>query len=116
MSKIRGQGPKALIGRVATGLLSPGRISLVAVDALVLGLPILTTSWPFHAPEVDYLPDGSSRLTGPNDPIGFAEFVLSASSPAPQARQPNPNWAYPHLNEMIENFREGVVANLNSTP
>ncbi len=43
-------------------LVMPGRVGLVAVDALALGLPIATTSYPFHAPEVHYLSAGSDSL------------------------------------------------------
>lgn len=39
-------------------LVMPGRIGLVAADALALGLPVVTTRYPFHAPESAYLKDG----------------------------------------------------------
>ena len=45
----------ARIGRVSDCLLMPGRVGLVAVDALALGMPVVTTTYPRHAPEAEYL-------------------------------------------------------------
>ena len=36
-------------------ILNPGRIGLLAVDSLVLGIPIVTTDFHFHAPEFEYV-------------------------------------------------------------
>ena len=40
----------------------PGRIGLVAVDALALGLPVVTTLYPYHAPEAEYLTAGRDSV------------------------------------------------------
>ncbi|MFP7834826.1 glycosyltransferase family 4 protein [Marisediminicola sp. LYQ134] len=56
-------------------VLMPGRIGLVAVDALALGLPIATTRYPFHAPEADYLTDGIDSIWTDFDPRSFADGV-----------------------------------------
>lgn len=50
-------GTMALIGRTAGCIVIPGRVGLVAVDALALGLPMVTTTYPHHAPEMEYLTD-----------------------------------------------------------
>ena len=41
-------------------IVCPGRVGLLAVDALALKLPILTTNYEFHAPEIEYLKIGES--------------------------------------------------------
>ncbi len=46
---------KALVAGFADCILMPGRVGLIAVDSLTLGLPIVTTNWPWHAPEFEYL-------------------------------------------------------------
>jgi glycosyltransferase involved in cell wall biosynthesis len=58
----------------------PGRIGLVAVDALALNLPILTTRFPFHAPEYDYLREGSDVFILPDSPLQFAEAALDLAA------------------------------------
>lgn len=104
----------ALIGRTASAILSPGRIGLVAVEALILGLPVLTTKWPHHAPEVEYLQEGSSKITGPNDPSSFAAFVSSTNENLHGDRHCARAWTYPTLNEMVKNFGDGIVTMLES--
>ncbi|WP_169799922.1 glycosyltransferase [Herbiconiux solani] len=96
----------ALIGRVAAALLMPGRIGLVAVDAMALGLPIITTDWPYHAPEAEYLTPGRNRFDAPDDPEQFALFVAKFLA---ERRSPTANVSYPTLNQMVSNFSAGVV-------
>ena len=48
----------AALSHVSSAIWMPGRVGLIAVDALALGLPVLTTHYPFHAPELDYLVEG----------------------------------------------------------
>lgn len=47
-------------------LLMPGLVGLVAVDSFVLGVPIVTTDYPFHSPEIDYLRSGENGIMVPN--------------------------------------------------
>lgn len=56
-------------------LVMPGRVGLVAVDALALGLPIATTDYPFHAPEARYLSDGVDSLWSAFDVEAYAQEV-----------------------------------------
>lgn len=107
-----GDREKALVGAWASALLSPGRIGLVAVEALALGLPVITTSWPFHAPEVEYLVEGVSRLTAPDEPTAFARFVAARLS-APFSAVSGP---YPTITAMVDNFATGAIRLLGRSP
>lgn len=58
-------GPKDDHGKVpfwamAKLLLMPGLVGLVVVDSFALGVPLVTTDYPFHSPEIDYLKDGEN--------------------------------------------------------
>jgi glycosyltransferase involved in cell wall biosynthesis len=66
---------KAALGAVSDALLIPGSVGLVAVDSFALQTPIVTTAWPYHGPEVDYLEDGvNARISA--DTVGeFARAV-----------------------------------------
>lgn len=97
---------KALIGRWATAILMPGRIGLVAVEALALGIPIITTDWPFHAPEAEYLTLGLSRFDAPNVPGEYAAFVVDFLTHPPV---PKPSSGFPTLDQMVHRFRQGVL-------
>jgi glycosyltransferase involved in cell wall biosynthesis len=102
---------KALLGRVTRGILMPGRVGLIAVDALVMGLPILTTDWPFHAPEAEYLSVGESMLQSPNSPEAYADLILAESGFSEVRRIDR---RYPRLDDMVENYSEGILRLLDS--
>jgi glycosyltransferase involved in cell wall biosynthesis len=70
----------AALSTVTDSVWMPGRIGLVAVDALALDLPVLTTRFPFHAPEYDYLREGSDVFVLPNSPLQFAEAALELAA------------------------------------
>lgn len=68
---------KVLASKVSKFILMPGRIGLIAVDAIALGIPIVTTSYSFHAPEFEYLIEGKSKFTSKFDsPSSFSELVM----------------------------------------
>lgn len=60
---------------LADVLLNPGVVGLVINDAMALGLPTITTNFPTHSPEIDYLHDGiNGIITSPwEDVQRFAE-------------------------------------------
>jgi glycosyltransferase involved in cell wall biosynthesis len=61
--------PAASVSRL---LLNPGRVGLVAVDALVMGLPVLTSSGAAHAPEYEYLTRGVNLFEADATPAAYA--------------------------------------------
>ncbi|WIB27021.1 glycosyltransferase family 4 protein [Curtobacterium sp. MCSS17_015] len=60
-------------------LLMPGRVGLVAVDAVALGLPVITTDWPFHAPEAEYL-NSSNSIRSEDSETEYANVVIDLLS------------------------------------
>lgn len=72
-----GDAEKAALGAEASLLLCPGRVGLVAVESFVLGLPIVTTDWPFHAPEAEYLEFGVDSLQTSDDVASYADTILA---------------------------------------
>ncbi|MCU1432069.1 MAG: hypothetical protein JWP95_1174 [Actinotalea sp.] len=60
-------------------LLNPGRIGLVAVDALALGLPIITSEAARHAPEAAYLREGLDVFTAPATGDALARLWLGGT-------------------------------------
>ena len=65
----------ARLASTAQAITMPGNVGLIAVDALALGLPTVTTDWPGHSPEREYLDDTTS-IVAPNNPQGFAAALL----------------------------------------
>jgi glycosyltransferase involved in cell wall biosynthesis len=105
-----GPTQQALIGRVASALVMPGRIGLVAVDALLLQIPILTTDWPYHSAEAEYLLEGRSRFTSANTVEAFVRQTRSflASTTGKTIPQTSARWPYPTIDSMVSNFADGV--------
>ncbi|WP_420178740.1 glycosyltransferase family 4 protein [Paenarthrobacter sp. TA1.8] len=97
----------ALLARSVKGIVMPGRIGLVAVDALVLGLPVITTDWAFHAPESEYLTEGSTRFTSPDSPEAYADAVVSFIAQPAVDRVETP-W-FPTIDDMVANFTTGIL-------
>jgi hypothetical protein len=109
-----GDVDKALIGRTASAFINPGRIGLLAVEGLLLRVPIITTDWPYHAPEEEYLSEGVSKFVAPNEPKSFAAYINEFCSGDPNL---NPReWSYPTLEAMVQNFRSGVLQMLDRKP
>jgi glycosyltransferase involved in cell wall biosynthesis len=109
-----GDTEKALLGRTVSAFVNPGRVGLLAVEALLLRVPIVTTGWPFHAPEVEYLIEGVSKFTAPNTPSEFARYV-SDFCEEPR-RDEGIELEFPTLDAMVENFRTGVVSMMRDSP
>ncbi|WP_255222392.1 glycosyltransferase family 4 protein [Smaragdicoccus niigatensis] len=103
---------KALISRAASLIVNPGRIGLIAVEALTMSLPVVTTQFAAHAPEVEYLVDGQSLFKADtSDPREFAKFILDRMIAAPQ---PQPNESVPDLSAMVDSFCRGAVQLLST--
>ena len=68
---------KARALKAAQAVAIPGTIGLVALDSLVAGTPIVTTDYPYHAPEFDYLADGMTAVVTPNDEHSYADGLVA---------------------------------------
>ena len=100
-------------------LLMPGLVGLVIVDSFALGVPMVTTDYPAHSPEIDYLRDGENGLlvTCGDSVEAYANAVtgllndgdrLSALSEGARSSA-----AEHTLESMIRNFSDGVLKALS---
>ncbi len=97
---------KAGLLATARAIANPGRIGLLAVDALVAQRPIVTTRWPFHGPEVEYLSPGINLHVAESDPDSFAGMVANVAYAMP-TDEPSA-WVYPNMDDMVRNFSTGI--------
>lgn len=107
------QQAQALISKVARAILMPGRIGLIAVDALVLGLPIISTDWPFHSAEIEYLTEGETLFTSPNNELAYAESILQFLSSTETVSRSTSVPQFPTLENMVHNYTTGVIRMLD---
>lgn len=107
--------PYCAISRI---LLMPGLVGLVVVDSFALGVPIITTDYPYHSPEIDYLKSGSNGLlVACRDDIEAYAAEVTRLFHCPEdlqrLRQGALDSAPLHtIEHMVENFTHGVMAAL----
>jgi glycosyltransferase involved in cell wall biosynthesis len=53
---------KAILLKSADLFLMPGLVGLAVLDCLAAGLPMVTTAFPWHSPEIAYLADGTGVI------------------------------------------------------
>ena len=92
------------------GILVPGRVGLVAVEALAAARPILTTRHSRHAPEIEYLTEGLSMYSSLNAAQPYADLLARFVQDRPRTA-PSPE--HPRLEAMVKNFADGVIKLLN---
>ena len=104
---------KLRLAEACSGILMPGRVGLVAVDALQLGLPLVTTRWPYHGPEADYLVDGRTAIFTEDTVESFVGTVQHlASSPRLRAEMASAclqDAARFSLEETVRRFESGIL-------
>jgi glycosyltransferase involved in cell wall biosynthesis len=104
---------RALLGASSQLMLMPGLVGLCAVDSFALGTPLVTTHWPFHSPEFEYLEHGRNSLVVSGGPREYADCVVHAlTHPGllPQLRQGCAADADRYtIERMSRSFAEGVL-------
>lgn len=58
-------------------IVMPGRVGLTAVDSFAAETPIVTTNWPWHAPEFEYLSHGVNAVIAADDATKYGEAIAS---------------------------------------
>lgn len=97
---------KAELAVACAAILNPGRVGLLAVDALAMQLPIVAARGSFHGPEVEYLEEGRSWFLASDDPHSFSDEALSVA-----AMSPSLDWvgrSAPTIRGMTHHFVEGI--------
>jgi glycosyltransferase involved in cell wall biosynthesis len=105
---------KAALMRAAKLFLMPGLLGLAVLDAGVLGLPVVTTDFPYHSPEIAYLRDGGTGVIVANwaSEPAYAEAVIELlgheSRRAAMAEAARANAAGYTIEAMADRFACGV--------
>ncbi len=112
-------GPeKALALASAQVIAVPGRIGLVAVDSLAAGLPIVTTAYPLHGPEFEYLTDGVTAVVAPDSVDDYAralcDTITNAASLARLSAACRVAGEGITVDAMVANFLAGIRGALNA--
>lgn len=111
IGRVGDQG-KADLSKICSAIMMPGRVGLVAVESFVLGLPIVTTDWPYHAPEFEYLSPGHDAVVSANSVDAYTRAVESLLDDQVRLGDLRLNVARksgePGLNDLVDTFVRGV--------
>jgi glycosyltransferase involved in cell wall biosynthesis len=88
-------------------------VGLVAVDSFAMGVPIITSTWRYHAPEFEYLVDGENALVTSEDSItaiGEATARLMRDDPLHKRLRDGclRSTEQYSLQHMVQRFADGV--------
>jgi glycosyltransferase involved in cell wall biosynthesis len=110
---------KGLLAKVAHVLVNPGRVGLVAVDSLVMQVPLVTTDWPYHAPEFEYLNQGTS-VTTRDDDAAYAAGVAALLDDEPRRVRLSTAAGVSarrfSIEQVARTFAEGLMQSLAAAP
>lgn len=106
--------------RISSIALMPGLVGLVVVDSFALRVPLVTTDYPFHSPEFDYLKNGENGILVRcgDSAEAYAEAaigVLSDPCLLGKLRDGASDSAACHtIEHMADNFTQGVLEALST--
>lgn len=109
---------KALVLAAADIICMPGRVGLVAVDSFAAGRPIVTTAWPWHGPEFEYLEHGSTCVVSGDGEQAYADALIRLLTNRLELQTMQEacrsNRGRFTIEEMAARFFEGIQRALNS--
>lgn len=91
------------IEAISRCLWMPGRVGLVAIDALAAAIPVLTTAFPYHAPEIELLRLGENLFVLEDQPLGFAQHALRVMARCSSGRSAS-TWEVPDIGSVAESM------------
>lgn len=109
---------KATLMRAAELFLMPGLVGLAVLDAAATSLPVVTTAYPYHSPEIAYLKDGTNGVMVADweDPLAYAAAVTDLLGNADlrlRMAQSALATSFEHsIEAMADRFAAGVVSAL----
>ena len=107
---------KVALSHFAKILLIPGRIGLVAIDSIFLGLPIVTTKYSLHAPEFEYLEIEKDYIETEADILDFSSKIHELLTDEKRVSEMRVNLInkrmYYRGSAMQENFRNALMESL----
>lgn len=109
---------RAAIMKASDVIAMPGRVGLAAVDSFEARLPIVTTQWPYHAPEFEYLSNGKNSVVSHDSVNSYAEALYETLTNVENLdmlrRGCSASAASYSVEVMAERFRQGLSSALNA--
>lgn len=100
--------------------LMPGLVGLGVLDSLALGVPLITTAYPYHSPEIEYLRDGVNGIMVGDweSSDAYANAVVQILKDDQQrllmVNEGQKDAELYTIDNMAENFASGIIAALTT--
>lgn len=98
--------------KIASVQLMPGLVGLGILDSFALETPIITTTYPYHSPEIEYLENGRNGIITENDLTEYSHGVIEILKSekyldlVPGCVQSAKKYT---IEKMVENFKGGIL-------
>ncbi len=99
--------------KISTIQLMPGLVGLGILDSFAMECPIITTDYPFHSPEIEYLISGYNGILTKSDIISYSQTVVNVLQEKTYLtliegckRSAQKYTVY----NMVENFKNGIIS------
>lgn len=103
--------------KISELFLMPGLVGLAILDAFALQTPMITTTYPYHSPEIEYLETGKNGLITPNTLEGFVDGVVKTLDNrellARLVKGCEAATAIYTVDKMVDNVYEGIMRCFN---
>jgi glycosyltransferase involved in cell wall biosynthesis len=102
--------------KISALFLMPGLVGLGILDAFALETPIVTTTYPFHSPEIEYLENDQNGLMVDNTVEAYADAVSGLlrsgayRNMLEHCRQSSTRYS---IEQMIDNYKNGILQALS---
>jgi glycosyltransferase involved in cell wall biosynthesis len=107
---------KALHFKISDFFLLPGAIGLAVLDSFSFGTPIITTTYPYHGPEFEYLENNINSIITEDSKSDYVQAVSDLLRNPEKLRflQHNctENASKITIENMVKNFTDGILAAL----
>lgn len=70
-------GERVAYFKVADVMVMPGLVGLGILDSFAMECPIVTTNYPYHSPEIEYLINGQNGIMTEFEPSVYADTVIA---------------------------------------
>jgi glycosyltransferase involved in cell wall biosynthesis len=99
--------------KLAKLFLMPGLVGLAILDSFALQTPMITTDYPFHSPEIEYLENGVNGVITENNGHAYAQAVIQLLQDEQQRMRliegcKTAATRYT-LDQMVHNYTEGIL-------
>lgn len=102
--------------KISALFLMPGLVGLGILDAFALETPMVTTTYPFHSPEIEYLENGKNGIITENDVTAYSnaiiDLMVSSSKYKDMVEYCKVCAQRYTLDVMVNNFKNGILHSL----